>query len=407
MSSQVAATASRPPPVQPSVHPLSTVTLSPWQDAATLTARQRSRLAYINPRYATAMDYTPFRLPPSDWIIDRHIGTPAIFRDTLASSCFWTDEQRTAITAALRDWRTAGHPLHGLYGNVTAASISSTGAQQQSATRSLIQQRHTFGFYVNNTAARLDTARDGIIIYDVHLAQHPAAAAFLHGPQHLNCTEYDVWTHSEYGTNLSLVAGQQNTYTALHVDGGSDSVWHLLVEGQKLWILARPESSAKAYASLPSNRTVEWKRITDGVEGWMVDERVMVVVQNAGDLIYIPRDWPHIVKHYTDTLAVSSNVLHAWDLPRALRGVDFTAMSDCDYAMYEQGMDAVRGNERLQLVLRMRMQQLEQLWQQKGREREEAKRRRREEAEAGERETGEGSDEAEGRRQGGKKRKTG
>ena len=231
---------------------------------------------------------------------------------------------------------------------------------------------------------------------DAAWSQHPAAAAFLHGPQHLNCTEYDVWTHSEYGTNLSLVAGQQNTYTALHVDGGSDSVWHLLVEGQKLWILARPESSAKAYASLPSNRTVEWKRITDGVEGWMVDERVMLVVQNAGDLIYIPRDWPHIVKHYTDTLAVSSNVLHAWDLPRALRGVDFTAMSDCDYAMYEQGMDAVRGNERLQLVLRMRMQQLEQLWQQKGREREEAKRRRREEAEAGERETGEGSEEAEG-----------
>ena len=33
----------------------------------------------------------------------------------------------------------------------------------------------------------------------------------------------------------------KNTYTRQHVDEGGDSTWSMLLEGQKMWILARPE----------------------------------------------------------------------------------------------------------------------------------------------------------------------
>ena len=202
-------------------------------------------------------------------------------------------------------------------------------------------------------------------MYGVQISKQPSAAAFVRGPASLHCTAFDVWTHSTFGTDLTLVAGQQNTYTALHSDPGAESVWQLLVEGQKLRILGRPDYEGDMKAAMPDDRAVQCKRITDAVEGWMVDQRTMVVVQNAGDLLYLPRGWPHVVKHYTDTIAINSSLLRAWDFPYALHTVDFATLSAADFRMYEQGMDAMRQHRDLQRMSRVWMDVLEQLWAQR------------------------------------------
>lgn len=64
-----------------------------------------------------------------------------------------------------------------------------------------------------------------------------------------------MWTYSAFGTDLTVTVGQQGTYIALHEDEGVESVWSLLVEGQKLWIVGRPESDAVMRRELPSDAT--------------------------------------------------------------------------------------------------------------------------------------------------------
>ena len=364
MSSPVHASGSRPaarsplPTAHSLLHPPLSVLVD---DTSGFTHRQRSSLTNLSSRYTTAMDYTAQRPPPANWL-KRHADTPAIFRDTMASTVYWSDEQRNAIRAAFSGWRDDDHPFHSLLGYTLPAATRIAQSRQDAAGALHVRQNHTLRYWINHTRQRTDAQRDGIILYGVRISEQPSAAPFLHGPALLNPTQHDLYTHSAAGTDLSILVGQQHTYTALHIDHGDESVWQLLLEGQKLWVVGRPERASEMYAALPSERTVAWKRDTDGVEAWVVDQRTMVIVQNAGDIVYLPRGWPHVVRHYSDTLAISCSMLHAWDFADALRDQHFTALSASEYALYQSAMEALRTTASLQSMLMASMTDVEQLW---------------------------------------------
>jgi hypothetical protein len=97
------------------------------------------------------------------------------------------------------------------------------------------------------------------------------------------------------------------TWTRPHVDAAGHSVWQQLVEGEKMWILARPEKKDVIQAHFHDERTVRWSQLATEDSEWLEDNRCFMVLQRAGDLLYnvIPRGWPHMCTHLTDTIALN------------------------------------------------------------------------------------------------------
>jgi len=148
----------------------------------------------------------------------------------------------------------------------------------------------------------------------------PRARSFRHGPPPLNFYQYDTFYHdSPDHTDLTVIAGMQNTWTRPHVDKAGDSVWQLMIEGEKRWMLGRPETKEAMKAMFHKHKTVSWTRWKEEERKFLQDYRCVMVVTKPGDIIYIPAGWVHMVKHITDTLSLNSNMLYGWSLGRCLR----------------------------------------------------------------------------------------
>ena len=55
------------------------------------------------PHCAHVMEYSHTTAPPSDWCVSRHRDLPCLFRDTLLST-WWTSNQQRAIAATFTAW---------------------------------------------------------------------------------------------------------------------------------------------------------------------------------------------------------------------------------------------------------------------------------------------------------------
>ena len=233
------------------------------------------------------------------------------------------------MPAALDRWasRTYDHPLHDCFGYILAASTRARARVQRGD-----RQRHKLGYFVKQLHESNSAA--GLIMYNIDVSTHPLTAAFRTGPAGLDLHRYDVLHHS--GTaSLTLIAGMCKTWTRPHVDTAGDSVWQQLVQGEKLWILARPEKKDEMKAYFHDERTVHWSHLATEDSDWLADNRCYMVLQRAGDLLYIPSGWPHMCSHLTDTIALNCNLLHSRDFTDAIDSLDFARLSDADFAMYE------------------------------------------------------------------------
>ena len=50
-----------------------------------------------------------------------------------------------------------------------------------------------------------------------------------------------------------------------------------------------------------------------------------MIVQNAGDIIYLPAQWPHTVRHLADTLALQATMIQSWNSEWALQMLDLSS----------------------------------------------------------------------------------
>ena len=360
------------------------------------TSIQPVSSCYLFTALNVVMEYSLTNLPPPDWLFARH-GLPAIFRDTFGHTTWWTSQQQTAIKTAFDRWAssTYDHPFHACSGYVLPASTRAAPAVQRRD-----RQRHTLRYFVDQLHRTDSTA--GIILYGVDVSTHPLTATFRTGPAGLNLHQFDVLYHS--GTcNLTLITGMCKTWTRPHVDTAGDSVWQMLVEGEKMWILARPEKKDAMKVHFHDNRTMRWSQLETEDKDWLVDNRCLMVLQKAGDLLYIPKGWPHMCTHLTDTIALNSNLLHTWDFASAMDGMDFNRLSEEEVAMYQAAYTLSTAIDSTTPVgLRWGVREAEAAWERKTQERMAGaaeKEREMKEAEAAEA--------AKGEKQGRKKRKGG
>ena len=136
----------------------------------------------------------------------------------------------------------------------------------------------------------------------------------------------DVRLHTNAITHHSyIIAGMQHCTTSAHEDEGAEAVWHLLLEGQKVWLIGRREDVEAMRTQLPPDETMSSGRLEASQREWVHHQRCIMVLQIAGDIICLPAQWPRTAKHLTDTLALQATMIQSWDSERALQLLDFTS----------------------------------------------------------------------------------
>jgi len=115
-----------------------------------------------------------------------------------------------------------------------------------------------------------------------------------------------------------VVFGPPRSGSSVHVDPLATSAWNALISGQKRWVLYPPDKGLskpllkpkgigldgesvtwfqKAY---PMTQTREWSEVGGCPKSFDV-------VQNAGEIMFVPDGWWHAVLNITHTVAVTQN----------------------------------------------------------------------------------------------------
>jgi hypothetical protein len=106
-----------------------------------------------------------------------------------------------------------------------------------------------------------------------------------------------------------LIAGMADTYTASHIDGLGVTAASYMIEGEKLWIYARPEHADEFYAIFPNDRCPALGQLKQRYGEQMERLGVGAVRHTAGSYLIIPAGWPHLVIHLTPTWMISTGLL--------------------------------------------------------------------------------------------------
>jgi hypothetical protein len=326
---QDTSSSSSSPPTLASPHPVSVLPRSANDGILPSTLQPATyRLA---PNLPSPMQYHHGLQPPRDWCINRNRDLPCIFRDTLLST-WWSSEQQRAIAATFTAWDT--NPKHRLLqckGYLSPASTLLPLSAQQQPTNHLLR------YYVDRLHSRTSDTHEGLIIWGVDITGITSAAPLRHGPVGLDMYRSDChYNHNPASTHLHVVAGMKNTYTRPHVDDGGDSTWSMLLEGQKLWLFARPERKDDFRNYFSDDRVIRWYQWTTADKKFLFDNDVQMIVQRPGDMMYVPYGWVHTVKHLSNTLALNGAILHGWNLCAALSSPAFNRCNDAERTLFQQ-----------------------------------------------------------------------
>jgi histone arginine demethylase JMJD6 len=96
--------------------------------------------------------------------------------------------------------------------------------------------------------------------------------------------------------------------TTIHVDPLGTSAWNLLVHGRKRWVLFPPTTPKESIVPLGGNysasEAVEWfHRVLPSIKH---DVPVMDFIQHAGECVFVPGGWWHVVINLDFTIAGAS-----------------------------------------------------------------------------------------------------
>lgn len=191
------------------------------------------------------------------------------------------------------------------------------------------------------------------MLSDINLATLKHISPLLPGPrlfQQQNLltavqTNPHVETQDQHACQMLI--GRRGSYTHPHTDWyGCDGYLHLL-EGEKIWYLAPPQHHEPFYRIF-EGKNVNVTSHTADVHRELGEAQCHVVVQRAGDTIFVPGNWLHCVKNLSDTVAIGGSYLRAWKLPFLISWLRSTSLEIADLQFNWRGI--IEFVERTELV---------------------------------------------------------
>ncbi|KAI3985017.1 hypothetical protein MKX01_004785 [Papaver californicum] len=110
-----------------------------------------------------------------------------------------------------------------------------------------------------------------------------------------------------------VIIGPAGSGSSFHIDPTSTSVWNAVIKGSKKWVLFPPEVVPPGVHPSPDGAEVvcpvsiiEWKR------------RPVECVCKAGEVIFVPNGWWHLVINLEESIAITQNYVSRGNLLNVL-----------------------------------------------------------------------------------------
>ena len=125
----------------------------------------------------------------------------------------------------------------------------------------------------------------------------------------------------------SLFVGPKHSQTGVHVDNLGSHAWLLLLSGKKHWRTVRSNFSSLMYSTAHS---FELDLFDADFEKYKMASLIDVeeVIQEPGDVIFVPGAMLHQVYNLEDSVAITSNYIDATGLPNTMKALKEVATHD-------------------------------------------------------------------------------
>ena len=109
-----------------------------------------------------------------------------------------------------------------------------------------------------------------------------------------------------------ILIGPERSGTGLHIDPLWTNAWVTILQGKKRWVLFPPHTPKENIGMIqPQIPSVVWfQQYYDkimGDENWPDEWKPIEILQEAGETVFVPNGWPHLVLNLELTVAVTHN----------------------------------------------------------------------------------------------------
>lgn len=111
---------------------------------------------------------------------------------------------------------------------------------------------------------------------------------------------------NELGDYRFVYVGAKGTWTPFHVDVMNSYSWSANICGRKLWYFVSP--SCEEYFRIDCNTFI--KDIRTVKQKWPVGN-VFPLVQESGEIVFVPSNWYHQVHNLENTISINHNLINA------------------------------------------------------------------------------------------------
>lgn len=116
-----------------------------------------------------------------------------------------------------------------------------------------------------------------------------------------------------------IIIGPSGSGSSFHIDPNSTSAWNAVVRGSKKWVLFPPEvvppgvhpSPDGAEVACPVSITEWFMNFYSATKNW--EKRPIECVCKAGEVIFVPNGWWHLVVNLEDSVAITQNFVSRYN----------------------------------------------------------------------------------------------
>ena len=110
-----------------------------------------------------------------------------------------------------------------------------------------------------------------------------------------------------------LIAGPARSGSSFHIDPNSTSAWNAVVRGAKKWVMYPPEVVPPGVFPSPDGADVA---TSVSITEWFMNfygetkkrpEKPVECICRAGEVVFVPRGWWHVVINLEESIAITQN----------------------------------------------------------------------------------------------------